>query len=134
MRLKQPGFTYKASGLFTKNKNKERIKKLKEKVREDIFIKTNYIKLAFSTKQLRYYKDVTSMSKNVYIDKLDDIINKYNITYHSTIKNKFVNVKQSTHINFSIENYVKNPRFKVGGYKSILKYKLFLQMLYSKFV
>ena len=38
---KQPGFTYKASGLFTKNKNKERIKKLKEKVREDIFIKTN---------------------------------------------------------------------------------------------
>ena len=74
------------------------------------------------------------MSKNVYIDKLDDIINKYNITYHSTIKSKFVNVKQSTHINFSIENYVKNPRFKVGGYKSILKYKLFLQMLYSKFV
>ena len=74
------------------------------------------------------------MSKNVYIDKLDDIINKYNITYHSTIKNKFVNVKQSAHINFSIENYVKNPRFKVGGYKSILKYKLFLQMIYSKFV
>ena len=31
-------------------------------------------------------KYITSVSKNVYIDKLDDIVNKYNNTYHSTIK------------------------------------------------
>ena len=31
---------------------------------------------------------MVSISTNVYIDKLDDIINKYNNTYHSTIKNK----------------------------------------------
>ena len=37
-----------------------------------------------------------SMSKNVYIDKLDDIVNKYNNTYHNTIKMKLVDVKSST--------------------------------------
>ena len=44
---------------------------------------------------------MTSVSKNVYIDKLDDIVHKYNNTYHSTIKMKVVDVKSSTHINFS---------------------------------
>ena len=39
------------------------------------------------------------MSKNMYIDKLDDIVNKYNNTYHSTIKMKLVDVKSSTYIN-----------------------------------
>ena len=34
------------------------------------------------------YKYLTSVSKNVYVDKLDDIVNKYNNTYHSTIKMK----------------------------------------------
>ena len=34
------------------------------------------------------YKYMTSISKNVYIDKLDDIVNKYNNTYHSTLKMK----------------------------------------------
>ena len=37
------------------------------------------------------YKYMTSASKNVYADKLDDIVNKYNNTYHSTIKMKLVN-------------------------------------------
>ena len=46
----------------------------------------------------RIYKYMISMSKNVYIDKLDDIVNKYNNTYHSTIKNKPVNVKSDTYI------------------------------------
>ena len=44
------------------------------------------------------YKYMTSISKNVYIDKLDDIANKYNNTYHSTIKIKPVHVKSSTYI------------------------------------
>ena len=47
------------------------------------------------------YKYMTSKSKNVYIDKLHDIANKYNNTYHSTIKMKPVNVKLSTYINSS---------------------------------
>ena len=43
---------------------------------------------------------MTSISKNVYIDKLDDLINKYNNTYHSTIKMKPVDGKSSTYIDF----------------------------------
>ena len=42
-----------------------------------------------------------SISKNVYIDKLDDIVNKYNNTYHSTIKTKPVDVTPSSYIDSS---------------------------------
>ena len=45
------------------------------------------------------YKHMTPVSKNVDIDKLDDIV-KYNNTYHSTIKTKPVDVKSSTYIDF----------------------------------
>ena len=38
---------------------------------------------------------------NVYIYKLDDIVNKYNNAYHSTIKMKSVNVKSNTYIDSS---------------------------------
>ena len=41
----------------------------------------------------KIYKYMTAISKKVYLDKLDDIINKYNNTYHSTIKMKPVDVK-----------------------------------------
>ena len=41
---------------------------------------------------------MTSISKNVYIDKLDDIVNEYNNTYHRTIKMKPVDVKDITFI------------------------------------
>ena len=57
---------------------------------------------------------MTSMSKNMYIDKLDDIINKYNNTYHRTIKMKLVDVKSSTYINLDQNNYKEDPKFKVG--------------------
>ena len=42
------------------------------------------------------YKFMTSISEFVYIDKLNDIVNKYNNTYHNTIKIKSVDVKSST--------------------------------------
>ena len=41
----------------------------------------------------KIYKYMTSVSKNIYIDKLDYIVNKNNNTYHSTIKMKPVDVK-----------------------------------------
>ena len=44
---------------------------------------------------------MTSISKNVYIDKLDDTVNKYNNAYHSTSKMKPVDVKSSTYIDSS---------------------------------
>ena len=42
-----------------------------------------------------------STSKNVHIDKLDDMMNKYNNTYHSTIKMESVDLKSNSYINFS---------------------------------
>ena len=46
----------------------------------------------------RIYKHMTSISKNMYIHKLDDIVNEYNNTYHKTIKMKPADVKDNTYI------------------------------------
>ena len=56
---------------------------------------------------------MTSISKNVYIDKLDDIVNEYNNTYHRTIKMKPIEVKDNTYIDSSKEVNDKDPKFKV---------------------
>ena len=52
------------------------------------------------TLQNKIYKYMTSVSKNVYFDKLDDIVNKYNNAYHRTIKMKPVDVKANTYFDF----------------------------------
>ena len=66
---------------------------------------------------------MTSVSKNVYIDKLDDIVNQYNNTYHSTIKMKPIDVKSSKHIYFNKENNEKDSKFNIGDHARISKYK-----------
>ena len=59
------------------------------------------------------YKYMTSISKNVYIDKLDDIVNEYNNTYHRTIKMKSVDVKDSTCIDFIKKLMIKILNLKL---------------------
>ena len=66
---------------------------------------------------------MTLISKNVYIDNLDDIVNKYDNTYHSTMKMKSANVKSNTYIDSSKEINDKNPKFKIGDNVRISKYK-----------
>ena len=66
---------------------------------------------------------MTSVSKNVYIDKLDDIFNKYNNTYHNTIKMKPVDVKSNTHVDSNKEINDQHPKFKIGDTVRILKCK-----------
>ena len=66
---------------------------------------------------------MTSISKNVYIDKLDDIVNEYSNTYHRTIKMNPIDVKANTYINIGKEVNDKDPKFKVGDHVSITKYK-----------
>ena len=55
----------------------------------------------------------------VYIDKLDDIVDKYNNTFHSTIKLKPVDVKSNTYINSSKEINDENPKFILLEYQNI---------------
>ena len=69
-----------------------------------------------TTLKNKIYKNMTSISKNVYIDKLDDIVNKYDNTYHRTIKMKPVDIKPSTYLDSSKEINDKNTKFKNWGY------------------
>ena len=71
----------------------------------------------------KIYKYMTLISKNVYIDKLDDIANKCNNTYHSTIKMKPVDVKSITFIDSSKEINEKDPILKIGDTVRTSKYK-----------
>ena len=71
---------------------------------------------------------MTSISKNVYINKLDDIVNEYNNTYHRTIKIKPVDAKNnryidSTELHSNKEVNDNDPKFKVGDHVTILKNK-----------
>ena len=75
------------------------------------------------TLKSKIYKHMTSISKNVYIDKLDDIVNEYNNTYHNTIKIKPIDVKDNTYINTDKEINDKDPKFKVGDHVRTSKYK-----------
>ena len=71
----------------------------------------------------KIFKYMTSISKNVYIDKLDDIVSKYNNTYHNTIKMKLANVKSSTYIDSSKDVNDKDVKCKVDDIVRISKYK-----------
>ena len=66
---------------------------------------------------------MTSISKNVYIDKLDGIVNEYNNTYHTTITMKPIDVKDNTYINTDKELNDKGSKFKVEDHVRMSKYK-----------
>ena len=70
---------------------------------------------------------MTSVSKNVYIDKLDDIVNKYNNTYHSTIKMKPVDVKSKIYIDPSKKINDKDLDLKLVILLEYQNIKIFLQ-------
>ena len=59
----------------------------------------------------------------MYIDKLEDIVNKYKTTYHNKLNMKPIDVKSSTHIDSNKEINDKDPKFKVGDIVKISKYK-----------
>ena len=63
------------------------------------------------------------ISKNVYIDKLDNIVSERNNIYHRTIKQKPTDVNSSTFVKFGKENIEKDPQFKVAIHARISKYE-----------
>ena len=71
----------------------------------------------------KIYKHMTSISKNVYINKLDDIVNEYNNTKNTTTKMKPIDFKVNTYIDFGKEVNDNDPKFKVGDHVRISKYK-----------
>ena len=75
------------------------------------------------TFKTKIYKYMTSVSKNVHIDKLDDVVGEHNNAYHRTIKMKSVDVKDNAYIDFKKEVNDKDPKFKVGDHVRISKYK-----------
>ena len=71
----------------------------------------------------KFHKYMTLIWKNVYIDRLDDIVNKYNNTYHRTIKMEAVDVKSSTYIASSKDINDEDPKFEIDDIVGISKYK-----------
>ena len=70
----------------------------------------------------KLYKHMTPTGKNVYYDVLDDVVNKYNNTKHSTIKMKPTDVKNNKKI-YIDEHNEKDSKFKVGDRARISRYK-----------
>ena len=75
------------------------------------------------TLKTKIYKYMTSVSKNLYIDKLDDIVSEYNNTYHRTIKMKPANGKDNTYVDSNKEINDKDPKFKISNHVRISKYE-----------
>ena len=71
----------------------------------------------------KIYKHMTAISKNVYFDVLDDIVDKCNNTYHRTIKMKPIDVKNDYFAEYNKESNGKDPKFKLNDHVRFSKYK-----------
>ena len=76
-------------------------------------------------------KHMAAVSKNVHIEKLDDIVNEYNNTYHKVIKMKRTEVKDNTYVDSIKEVNDKDPKFKVGDHVRITKVKTIVAKGYT---
>ena len=73
---------------------------------------------------------MTTISKNVYIDVLNDIVNKYINTVYKTIKMKPIELTSDSYVEYNEESNKKNPKFKVGDHVRISKYKNIFAKVY----
>ena len=64
----------------------------------------------------KIYKHIAAISKNVYFDVLDDIVDEYNNTYQRTIKMKPIDVGDDSFAEYNEESNEKYPKFKVGDH------------------
>ena len=71
----------------------------------------------------KIFKQMTAVPKNVYFDVLDDIVYKYNNTYHRAIKIKRTDVKSNSYAGYNVDFNEKDPKFKAGDHVRISKYK-----------
>ena len=66
---------------------------------------------------------MTAVSKNLYFDVLDNIVNEYNNTVHRSIKMKSIDVISDSYAEYNEDSNEKEPKFKVGDHVRISKYK-----------
>ena len=82
-----------------------------------------HVTYAFQSESTLYsclnVKELLAISKNVYFDVLDDIVDKYNNTYHKTIKMKPIDVKDDSFAEYNEKSNEKDPKFKVGDHVRI---------------
>ena len=71
----------------------------------------------------KIFKHMTAISKNIYFDVLDDIVNKYNNTVHKTIKMKPIDVTNDFYTEYNEDSNKKHPKFRVGDYVRISMFK-----------
>ena len=71
----------------------------------------------------KIFKHMTAISRNIYFDVLDDIVDKYNNTVHRTIKMKPIEVTNDYYAKYNDPSNKKTPNFKVGDNVRISKYK-----------
>ena len=75
---------------------------------------------------------MTTISKNVYFDVLDDIANQYSKTVHRTIKMKPIDVISDSYAEYNEDSNEKDPKFKVGDPIKISKYKNIFAKRYTQ--
>ena len=85
----------------------------------------------FRTLKIKFVSILDFKSKNLYIDKLDDILNKFNNTYHSRIKIKPVDVKPNTYIESSKEINYHDPKFNIGDIVRISNKKILQRAMFQ---
>ena len=71
----------------------------------------------------KIYKYMATVGRNVYFKVLDDVVAKYNNTYHSSIKMKPKDVTDDSFVEYNEESNKKDPKFKIGNHVRISKYK-----------
>ena len=69
------------------------------------------------------FKHMTTVSKNFYINSLDDIVNRYNNTVHRAIKIKPIDVTDDSYVEYIEDFNKKGPKFKVNDHVRISRYK-----------
>ena len=79
----------------------------------------------------KIFKHMTAISKNVYFDVLDDIVNKYNNTVHRTIKIKPIDVTDDSYAEYNEDFNKKYPKFKLSDHVRISKYKTIFAKEYA---
>ena len=70
----------------------------------------------------KIFKHIATISKNIYIDVINDIVNKYNNTIYKTIKIKPIDVTNDSHVEYNENSNKRNPKFKIDDLVRISKY------------